>query len=281
MIREVVVIDEELCDGCGLCIPSCQEGALQILNGKAKLVADRLCDGLGACLGHCPQGAIRIERREADAFDEEAVAAHLGTSTPAPHQHRRQPAALSPEPHSGGGCPGARFAQFAGGGCPTSSGNGSAKNVADRPSELTHWPVQLHLLSPHAPVLKGARLLVAADCVPIAYAGFHEELLRGRAVVIACPKLDDTTGYVEKLTEMIAHNELQDITVVHMEVPCCTGIVHAVLQARQHANVPVHIEEIVIGIRGDVVGRRSLPADSERSSGGPGLPRGQQEGVRR
>lgn len=281
MIREVVVIDEELCDGCGLCIPSCQEGALQIVNGKAKLVADRLCDGLGACLGHCPQGAIRIERRETDAFDEEAVAAHLGTSAPMPHQPRHQPAALSQAPHSGGGCPGARFAQFAGGGCPTSSGNGSAKNVADQPSELTHWPVQLHLLSPHAPVLKGARLLVAADCVPIAYAGFHAELLRGRAVVIACPKLDDTTGYVEKLTEMIAHNELQDITVVHMEVPCCTGIVHAVLQARQHANVPVPIEEIVIGTRGDVVGRRSLPVESQRSANGSGLPRGQQEGVRR
>ncbi|MEW6198414.1 MAG: 4Fe-4S binding protein [Planctomycetota bacterium] len=276
MIREVVVIDEELCDGCGLCIPSCQEGALQIVNGKAKLVADRLCDGLGACLGHCPRGAMRIERREADAFDEVAVAAHLGTSAPTPLQHRHQPAALSPAPHSGGGCPGARFTRFTGGACPPSSGNGSAKIVTEQSSELTHWPVQLHLLSPHAPVLKGARLLVTADCVPIAYAGFHAELLRGRAVVIACPKLDDTTGYVEKLTEMIAHNELRDITVVHMEVPCCTGIVHAVLRARQLAQVPVPVEEIVIGIRGDVVGRRSLPAESQHPGGCSAMDRGQE-----
>lgn len=280
MIREVVVIDEELCDGCGLCIPSCQEGALQIVNGTAKLVADRLCDGLGACLGHCPRGAIRIERREADAFDEEAVAAHLGTSAPTPQQPRHRPASLSPASHTGGGCPGTRFAQFAGGTCPSSSGSGSAKSATDQPSELTHWPVQLHLLSPHAPVLKRARLLVAADCVPIAYAGFHAELLRGRAVVIACPKLDDTTGYVEKLTEMIAHNELQDITVVHMEVPCCTGIVHAVLQARQLAQVPVPVEEIVIGIRGDIVGRRSLPAECHHPGGRSCMDRGQRS-VRR
>ncbi len=280
MIREVVVIDEELCDGCGLCIPSCQEGALQIVNGKTKLVADRLCDGLGACLGHCARDAIRIERREAAAFDEEAVAAHLVTSGPGSDQHRHPPAAPSPAPYSGGGCPGARFAQFAGGACPSSGGNGSGKTVTDQPSELTHWPVQLHLLSPHAPVLEGARLLVAADCVPIAYAGFHAELLRGRAVVIACPKLDDTTGYVEKLTEMIARNELRDITVVHMEVPCCTGIVHAVLQARQLARIPVPIEEIVIGIRGDVVGRRSLPAEGQHPGGRSGMDRGQQS-VRR
>lgn len=232
MLREVVSIDENLCDGCGLCVPACHEGALRIIDGKARLVADRLCDGLGACLGHCPRGAIRVERREAEAFDETAV-----------------PAARVP---GRDGCQGSRFAQF--------DRTPAATSPQPSTSELTHWPVQLRLFSPSAPALRGARLLVAADCVPVAYAGFHADFLREHAVVIACPKLDDTSGYIEKLAAMIAHNDLQEITVVHMEVPCCTGILHAVLQARQLAGRDVPVNDVVVGVRGEIVGRRQIPA---------------------
>jgi ferredoxin len=214
MIRTVVSIDEDLCNGCGECVPACEEGAIQIIHGKARLLSDGLCDGLGACLGHCPQGAIEIESREAEPFDEEAVRRHLAESEP----------------------------------------------IADRPSALTHWPVQLRLLPATAPVLRGARLLVAADCVPVAYAGFHSELLRDRAVAIGCPKLDDLSGYVEKLAEVIRHNDLTGLTVAHMEVPCCTGILRAVLEARRLAGSDLPVEDLVISIQGQLIERREIPA---------------------
>jgi NAD-dependent dihydropyrimidine dehydrogenase PreA subunit len=214
MIRTVVSIDEERCNGCGECVPSCEEGAIQIVGGKARLVSDSLCDGLGACLGHCPQGAIEIERREAAPFDEEAVRRHLARPSPR------------------------------------------------RASELSHWPVQLKLLPATAPVLRGAHLLVAADCVPVAYAGFHSELLRGRAVVIGCPKLDDLEDYVEKLAEVIRRNDLASLAVAHMEVPCCTGILRAVLEARRLAASALPVDDLTIGIHGQLVERREILADS-------------------
>lgn len=247
MIREIITIDEELCDGCGLCIPACHEGALQIVDGKAKLVSDRVCDGLGDCLGHCPQGAIRIEKREAEAFDEQAVAAQRAHSkAPA------TPCALSASP-STGGCPGSRFAQFERPARDADAGPGRAAADSPEPSsELTHWPVQLHLLSARAPVLQGAQLLVAADCVPIAYAGFHRHLLRGRSVVIGCPKFDDVEAYVEKLTEMIRQNDMAEITVAYMEVPCCTGIVQMVLEARRRAGSDIPVNTVLIGTQGEV-----------------------------
>jgi NAD-dependent dihydropyrimidine dehydrogenase PreA subunit len=250
MIREIVLIDEELCDGCGQCVPACHEGALQIVNGKARLVADRLCDGLGACLGHCPRGAIRVEKREADEFDLAAVAAQ--------RQPVSQPAACPSGPAAGGhgGCPGSRMAQFDG----RSRARAAAPASAAAESELTHWPVQLRLLPPGAPVLRGARLLICADCVPVAYAGFHADLLRDRAVVIACPKLDDTRGYVEKLAQMMALNDLAEVVVAHMEVPCCTGILMAALEARQMAGSQVPVIDVVIGTRGEVLSRRPVPA---------------------
>jgi NAD-dependent dihydropyrimidine dehydrogenase PreA subunit len=255
MVREIVIIDEDLCDGCGQCVPACHEGALQIVDGKARLVADRLCDGLGACLGHCPRGAIRIEKRAADGFDPAAVAAR---------QRPSRPAACPSGGTSGhgGGCPGSRLAQFAPG--PRSR----PANAAGAPSEseLTHWPVQLRLLPPGAPVLQGARLLVCADCVPVAYAGFHADLLRDRAVVIACPKLDDTRGYVEKLAQMMALNELAEVVVAHMEVPCCTGIRTAVLEARRLADSDVPVVDVVIGTRGELLSRQLLPAEARRAA---------------
>lgn len=282
MLREMVTIDESLCDGCGLCIPACAEGALRIVNGKARLVADRLCDGMGACLGHCPRGAIRVGQREADAFDETAVEAARGAhgaarsaytgdgakrnaaqvpgrSCPPPLKHRGTP--VEQTPLAGGGCPGSRLAQFeAGRGASAAGPCGGPRADQGPASALTHWPVQLRLLPPVAPVLRGARLLVAADCVPVAYADFHAALLRDHAVVIACPKLDDTRGYVEKLADMIRLNDLAEITVVHMEVPCCTGILHAVLEARHLAESNVPVRDLVISIRGEVLADRLLDA---------------------
>lgn len=267
MLRDVVIIDEELCDGCGLCVPACAEGALRIVNGKARLMAERLCDGMGACLGHCPRGAIRIERREAEAFSETArnVAGH---APPQPHpagieQPRAAGCPGSSSPH-GGGCPGARLNVW--NAVPGSShGPGAgverpARPSSAQPSALTHWPVQLRLLPPTAPMLRRARLLVAADCVPFAYAGFHADLLAGRAVVVGCPKLDDRAEQIERLSAIIAQNELDEITVAHMQVPCCTGILHAVLEARQRAGSRVPVISVVIGIHGDILERREVAA---------------------
>ncbi len=272
MIREIVSIDEEKCDGCGLCIPSCHEGALKLIDGKAKLVSEAACDGIGACIGHCPLGAITVERREANDFDENAVAELRGSSREAPAtaptsrplgvMDRRPTTALPPS----GGCPGSCVAHFDhGGGVP---GVVQAPDGSDHPvptcggSALSHWPVQLRLLPPTAPVLRGARLLVAADCVPVAYADFHAAMLRDHAVVIACPKLDDTRGYDEKLAEMIRHNNLTEIVVAHMEVPCCTGILHAVLEARREAGSDLPVIDIVVGVRGQIMARQQIPADA-------------------
>jgi NAD-dependent dihydropyrimidine dehydrogenase PreA subunit len=276
VIREIVTIDEELCDGCGLCVPSCQEGAIRLVDGKARLVSDRLCDGLGVCLGHCPQGAIKIEHREAEVFDEQAVAAHLAADESGPDEDSpcacpssRLAALPAAESQQQNGCPGARLTQFSG-----RDGVSGAAPLTDRhaapgqPSALTHWPVQLRLLPPNAPILKGARLLVAADCVPVAYADFHSQLLRDHAVVIACPKLDDTSGYVEKLEAMIRHNHLREITVTHMEVPCCHGILQAVLEAHRRANSDVPVNDVVIGTRGKLNSRSLVAGHAQCDNAG-------------
>jgi NAD-dependent dihydropyrimidine dehydrogenase PreA subunit len=308
MIREIITIDENKCDGCGLCVPACEEGAIRIVDGKARLVADRMCDGMGACLGHCPQGALKVERRDADAFDEELVARLQQAARPAapaaansnhasdPQQAAAPKAAPAVEPLACG-CPGSAMKQFrplaasnpaVREACPSSgpssssalssdsrtngaspaacSASGSTETASPTTplaSELTHWPVQINLLPPHAPVLKQASLLVAADCVPVAYAGFHQELLKDRAVVIGCPKFDDLPGYVARLSAIIAANELQEIVVVRMEVPCCLGIVQAVLEARQGAGVPVPVTEVVISTRGEHIASRQHPFRAE------------------
>jgi len=276
MLRDIVVIDESKCDGCGLCVPACAEGAIRIIDGKARLVSDTLCDGLGACLGHCPKDAIRIERREAAAFDEAAVAAHASQPVSEPARSAAAPsppAAHAPAPH--GGCPGATFTKLGGqpvpGGCPSSrfASLAPASQAGPDPaqpspavSELAHWPVQLRLLSPSAPVLQGARLLIAADCVPVALPDFHARLLRGRAIAIACPKLDDPAGYVEKLAAMMTQNDLQEITVAHMQVPCCTGLLHMVLEARRRSGCTVPIVDMVVGLRGETLSERTVPVES-------------------
>ncbi len=258
MIRDIVLIDEELCDGCGQCVPACHEGALQIVNGKARLVAERLCDGLGACLGHCPRGAIRVEKRTVDEFDPAAVAARQQAMKPAVGPGGAAGA-------SGGGCPGSRLSEFR----TLARERDADRTATPAASELTHWPVQLRLLPPGAPLLRGARLLICADCVPVAYGGFHSDLLRDRAVVIACPKLDDTRGYVEKLAQMMSLNDLAEVVVAHMEVPCCTGILTAALEARKLAGCRVPVIDVVIGTRGEVLSRRVLFAAETQGVPGP------------
>lgn len=264
MIREIVSIDEEKCDGCGECVPSCKEGAIQIINGKARLVADNLCDGLGACLGHCPQGAIRIEKREAPDFDEHAVARHLGLA--ATHRGAASPAsARSPITAQVGapvpsGCPSARFARMDARPAGPAATPCAVASPAETPSELTHWPVQLRLLPAAAPVLRGAHLLIAADCVPVAYADFHRKMLRGRAVVVACPKLDDPDGYVEKLAQMMQEGGISAVTVAHMEVPCCTGILRMAMEARRLSGAQLAIHDVVVSTRGEILTERVIAA---------------------
>jgi len=235
-LRNVIEIDEDLCNGCGACVPSCAEGAIQVVDGKAKLISDRLCDGLGACLGECPTGALRVIQRAADGFDEEAVKAHLGKRAAAPAQ------AAVCAPHA---CPGSRMRQFqAGAGVP---GAGPAA------SALTHWPVQIRLLSPAAPYWNGAHVLVAADCVPVAYPRFHQDLLAGKSVMVGCPKLDDMEGALEKLTSIFQTNQPARITVAVMEVPCCQRLPMVVREALKRAGKDVPVECVTVGIRGNLL----------------------------
>ena len=240
MKRQIIRIDEDKCNGCGLCVPSCAEGSLQIVNGKARLVADKLCDGLGACLGECPQGALMIEEREADAFDELAVHAHLRQA------EKAEPLAC--------GCPGTMTRAL-------TPGKGVAETVlaqGEAASELGQWPVKLKLVNPAAAYFKHADLLVAADCVPFAFANFHQNLLRGHALAISCPKLDETVPAVEKLAEIIRINDLSSITVVHMEVPCCSGLISIVRETVQRSGVNVLFEAVRISLDGAVMDRKQI-----------------------
>ncbi|GAK49023.1 iron-sulfur cluster-binding oxidoreductase [Candidatus Moduliflexus flocculans] len=245
LTRKIINIDESLCDGCGLCVPSCHEQAIQIVetpNGpKARLVKEMYCDGLGACLGHCPTGALTIEEREAEMFDEAATHAHV-EQVNAPVN---RPATAMPH----GGCPSARMFQWD----EPQQAQTQAQPAAALHSELRQWPVQLHLVPPSAPYFKNADLVIAADCVPFAYANFHQEFLKGdgKAVVIGCPKLDDTGAYLQKLTQIVALNCPKSITIVNMEVPCCFGLVRLVQQAIQQAGVEVPVTVSTISIRGE------------------------------
>jgi Pyruvate/2-oxoacid:ferredoxin oxidoreductase delta subunit len=245
-IRHIVKIDESKCDGCGLCVTACAEGAIQIIDGKARLVSETYCDGLGACLGHCPQDAITIEQREAAEFDEAATEAYLKTLQAGKAESVSQPKAAR---EGGFVCPGARMMQL---NQAAAAKSNSTTQAGDRPSQLAQWPVQLHLVSPTAPYFAGADLVLTADCVPFAMADFHETLLAGRAIAIACPKLDDTSPYVEKLAELIKHNNLKRLTVVHMEVPCCTGLVRIAQQAMAQAQVDVPFRDVTISLQGQI-----------------------------
>ncbi len=239
--RKIVKIDEEKCNGCGLCIPNCVEGALQIVDGKARLMSEKFCDGLGACLGHCPQDAITVIEREAEDFDEKAVEVHL---------HEQKQAQPKPEPQPTpvfGGCPSSRPMQFK-----TPNERAKTSSAARSVSQLTQWPVQLKLVSVNAPYFRDADLLVAADCVPFAYANFHQDFIKGKVVVVGCPKLDDIQYYTEKLTQIFTSNPIQSVTVPYMEVPCCFGLVKAVEEAIEASGKNIPLKKIKISIRGEI-----------------------------
>jgi NAD-dependent dihydropyrimidine dehydrogenase PreA subunit len=237
--RKIIEINEELCNGCGECVPACAEGAIQIVDGKAKLVKDMFCDGLGACLGECPTGALKIIEREADAFDEKAVHEHLKkTKAPAP----------SPFAPAQGGCPSMTLHTFAPG-----PKKAQPKGTAG-PSEsaLSHWPVQIRLIPPTAPFLKDGDLLVAADCVPAAYADFHRDFLDGRVLLLGCPKFDDKAEYLQRFTDIFRMNNVKSVKVLRMEVPCCSFLLPIVTEAAHRAGKDVPVEEVIITRRGTV-----------------------------
>jgi len=233
--RKIVMIDEEKCTGCGLCIPNCAEGALQIVDGKAKLITDKFCDGLGACLGHCPEDAITVIEREAEEFDEQAVEVHL---------HKQKEA--QPQPALAG-CPSSRAMHFK-----LSEAKTESTSATPAVSQLTHWPVQLKLVPINAPYFQDADLLIAADCVPFSYPDFHQDFLKGKVVVVGCPKLDDIQYYKEKLTEIFKTNSIRSITVPYMEVPCCFGLVKATEDAIAASGKNIPLKKVKIGIRGEI-----------------------------
>ncbi|MFW6226941.1 MAG: ATP-binding protein [Bacteroidota bacterium] len=312
MKRNLIKIDEEKCDGCGVCIPNCHEGALQIIDGKARLISDLFCDGLGACIGHCPQHAITIEEREAEPYDEKKVMeklvkkgrntilAHIehlrdhgemdlvkqaaqyirennidmsveGDGRPAEEvfaaTHHNAEEQVDAHAHNGGGC---------GGGCPgsasidfseiISNGNHQQEEKEETPgapatqqkpdfrSALKHWPVQMHLINPSAGYYQNADVVIAADCVAYAMGNFHHHFLRGRSLAIACPKLDSNKEiYVEKMTHLIDHSNINTLTVVVMEVPCCSGLLQLVDAAVKKAGRRIPVKQAVISARGELL----------------------------
>ncbi|RMF76814.1 MAG: ferredoxin [Acidobacteria bacterium] len=248
MLRPVVRIDEELCDGCGECVPSCEEGAIVIENGKARLVADRLCDGLGACLGHCPRGAITVVERPAEAFDPAAVERHLARRTAAPARlpSLGDPPATAPSPApAAGGCPGSLSRRLEP--RPAAPGDPGPR----RASALRQWPVQLRLIAPNAPFLRDADLLLAADCAGFAMPEFHGDVLDGRALAIACPKLDTRLeDYVARLVAMIDQGGVRSIHVLVMEVPCCRGLWGIAQEAARLARREVPVSAAIVGTDG-------------------------------
>ena len=238
-IRKIIKIDEELCNGCGQCVPDCAEGSLQIIDGKARLVADKLCDGLGACLGSCPTGALQIIEREADEFDEEAVEHFLASM---------KKEAAPPQPM--GGCPSARMQTLQ----PMSPCQMANIPGAQTGSALSHWPVQIRLIPASAPFLENCDLLVAADCTAVAYAGLQQDFLAGRVVMMGCPKFDDQQLYVDRFTEIFRTRTLKSLTILIMEVPCCHSMLQIIRQAYDAVKPELPIRQVVISTHGAIMG---------------------------
>jgi len=276
MLRKIVNIDEALCDGCALCVPECHEGALQIIDGKARLISDLFCDGLGACLGHCPQGAITIDVREAEPYNEtkvmdyivkggpNVIKAHLehlvdhnemeyfqeaveylkinGIANPATEKIKR-----TEQKHSACGCPGSKEMSF-------EPDQKEAEEYGKRKSYLTQWPVQFHLISPSANYYQNSNLLLTADCVPFSYPDYHKDFLKDKSLAVACPKLDSNQEvYHDKLVAMINEANLQSITVLIMQVPCCSGLYRLAQEAIQESGKNIPLKVVVIGINGEVL----------------------------
>jgi len=248
MKRKIVIIDEDKCTGCGDCIPKCHEGALQIINGKAKLVAEKFCDGIGDCLGTCSFDAIRVEEREvSEDYDEEEVKKHLESMgrkfVPRSNQNKEKS-----NSHSHGGCPSALSRQINRDPSPSSS-----DSKADEASQLTNWPVQISLAAPQAPYFNNSHVLIAADCVPFAYAGFHSKFLKGKILLIGCPKLDDAQFYREKLSEIFKKNDVKKVSIAHMEVPCCFSLEQIVNDAIRESGKDLSIERTVVSVDGKIL----------------------------
>ncbi len=252
-MRKIIHIDEEKCDGCGLCAAACVEGAIQNIGGKAKLVSEVYCDGLGACIGECPQGAITIEERAAEAFDPKAVERHLAAQEKPTTLPRPTPAPQAA--HQGHVCPGT-FSQMLRRRRPESAAGSEASQATteryEPVSELANWPVQIRLVPVQAPYFDGADLLIAADCAPFAYPDFHRRLLANKVLLIGCQKLDDAQFYREKLAQILQHNDIRSIEVAFMEVPCCFGLVQLVKLALADAGRQIPLILTRIGIRGAI-----------------------------
>lgn len=250
MKRNIIRIDEEKCNGCGQCVTGCAEGAIRLVNGKARLVSETYCDGLGACIGECPVGALTLEEREAPEYDQAAVDKHLAASGKTPHA---APAYAAPAAPAFQGCPGSMAralhqAPASPGCCP-----GSAPAAPPAQSALGNWPVQLSLVPVNAPYLERASLLLAADCTAFACPDFHRRFLKGKVALIGCPKLDDAGFYREKLASIIKANEIEFIHVVYMEVPCCGGLVRLVQGAVADSGRKVPVKLTKIGINGETL----------------------------
>ena len=249
MKRKIIEIDEDLCNGCGICVPSCHEGAIQIIDGKAKLIDDKFCDGLGDCLSDCPLGAIKIIEREAADYDDDAVQEHLANL-----KKRQQE---TPKPAHGhgcsGGCPGSANKVIKKPSPASNESESKSSSNLNAPSELTQWPVQLHLLSPLAPFFHAKELIVAADCVAFAMGNFHNQLLKDKAVAIACPKLDDTGPYLDKITAILQHNNVTKLSVAIMEVPCCRGLGTLAKQALDNSGKDIPFSIITVSVDGQIL----------------------------
>jgi len=273
--RQIIKINEDKCTGCGECVPNCKEGALQIIDGKARLISDLFCDGLGACIGHCPEAAIAIEEREAQPYDEKATMIEniipAGKNTIKAHlEHLRdhdQKGLLNQalkvlktkgiknpmedkkmENSCAGGCPGSKMMDF------SDKETSETKEDGKRSSQLRQWPVQLHLVSTMAPYFQGKDVVISADCVAYSLADFHKDYLKDKSLAIACPKLDsDQDVYVNKITALIDEAKINTLTVMTMEVPCCAGLVQVAKQAAEKAKRKVPVKSIVVGINGDIL----------------------------
>jgi len=270
MKRKMITIDEDLCNGCGNCIAACAEGALELIDGKARVVKEQFCDGFGDCIGDCPTGALKIEELEVAAFDLEAVRTHLRSTQgeaavarmeEANHAHAagEHPVPPTPPPRTppSGGCPSlrTRFAPSSAGSAPASAtaAPGASGPLQAHRSDLEQWPVQIHLVQPGAPFFKGRELVVLSTCAPVASADVHWRFLRGRSVAVGCPKLDRTEGYAEKLGAILEESSIPKVIVVRMEVPCCGGLTVLVAEAvRLSKRTDLEVEEVVVGVNGDI-----------------------------
>lgn len=278
--RKIIKIDENKCTGCGLCVPNCPEGALQIIDGKARLISEIFCDGLGACIGECPEGAITIEEREAEQYNERkamenivrkgnnVIKAHLKHLTEhnqtdyykqaveylkekgiqIPGNKENATACTSNSPGFYSGCPGSKIIDMRS----NEEKDRSITDTYESQSQLRQWPVQIMLVPVNAPYFKNADLLISADCVPFSYANFHRDFLKSKILLVGCPKLDDITFYKNKITEILKNNDINSVTVIHMEVPCCSGIVRAVREAAADSGKDIAVNSVEISIKGDI-----------------------------